>query len=663
MKKKTITKRLMVIALSLIMVLGAMPMTAFAAGYGDQGYDTSHQDTYVIDGNIVFVYITGNGGTVTRINGGDDDSVQQYRATADENWEFAYWSTYYVGPSTQASNTTAALGYYYFSVPGDKDTPYSKTNAVIQINEEMWAQGVYYLQAIFEPKVTVSINDPTNTFTKGIWGNSPATTLDNVFFSDTTESVSGYVPYGATIKVRISAFSEQYAVESITVHDGSYRNDFTYEINAEENFMDVNCTTIKRPTNVTINIKKKEQIIDFDANGGTGSMTGQTFEYGVAQALTANSFTKTGYTFSGWNTKKNGSGTGYTDKQAVSFTPANDGESITLYAQWTSCSNHQWDDGECTECGTLCSHSGGTATCTEPATCVLCGKKYGGTADHDYGTKWKFDHNSHWYECSCGFVKPDSSKPHYGGTATCENKAICDACGTSYGNLVDHTYGTEWKSDGDNHWHECSCGAKSDETAHSGGTATCEKKAVCTDCGAEYGNLANHTYATEWTADYNCHWYECSCGYVKPDSSKPHYGGTATCENKAICDACGTSYGNLADHTYRTEWKSDGNNHWHECSCGAKSDETAHSGGTATCEEKAVCSACGTAYGELIPHAYRDGKCTVCKAIDPNYVPETDSPQTGDNSHMMLWSALLFISGGAVIARTLIDRKRITASK
>jgi len=383
MNQKSFAKRVMALALCLIMVLGVMPMTAFAAGYGDKGYDTSHQATYVIDGNSVFVYTTGNGGTVTRISGGDDDSVQQYRATADENWEFAYWSTYYVGPSTQASNTTAALGYYYFSVPGDEDTPYNKTNAVIQINEEVWAQGVYYLQAIFEPKVTVSVNDPTNTFTKGIWGYSPATTLDDVFFSGTTESVSGYVPYGATIKVRVSAFSEQYAVESVTVHDGSSRNDFTYEINAEGSFMDVNCTAIKRPTNVTIGVKIKEQIITFDANGGTGNMAAQSFDYGIAQSLSANSFTRTGYTFAGWNTEENGSGTGYANGQSVSFSPVNDGDSIILYAQWTQCTNHQWTDGECTECGALCSHSGGNATCTDQATCSTCGEKYGELAKHN----------------------------------------------------------------------------------------------------------------------------------------------------------------------------------------------------------------------------------------------------------------------------------------
>ncbi len=43
-----------------------------------------------------------------------------------------------------------------------------------------------------------------------------------------------------------------------------------------------------------------------------------------------------------------------------------------------------------------------------------------------------------------------------------------------------------------NHWTECSCGAKSSETAHGGGSATCEQKAVCTTCLQEYGELANH---------------------------------------------------------------------------------------------------------------------------------------------------------------------------
>ena len=329
MGRKSVAKRMIALALSLMMVLGVVPLTALAAGYGDKGYDTTHDSSYTIDGNGVYVYITGNGGTVTRISGADGDSTQQYRAVANENWEFAYWSTYYVGPSTQAINPTAALGYSYFSMPGDKDTAHNKTNPVIQINEEMWAAGIYYLQAIFKPKVTISVNPYLYGSAQSIRGNSPATSLDNVFISGS----SGYVPYGGSVEVTLTAFSEKYVVESIAVHDGVSRDDFTYGIDTEHNELNVNFTAT-RPTNVTINVKAKEQTVAFDANTGSGTMTPQVFEYGAAQALTENTFAKAGYSFDGWNTLANGGGTAYSDKQSVSFTPVNDGDSITLYAQW-----------------------------------------------------------------------------------------------------------------------------------------------------------------------------------------------------------------------------------------------------------------------------------------------------------------------------------------
>ena len=186
--KKAFAKQLLGILLCAALVLTYGPMTAFAAGYGDNGYNTTHDGSYEIDGNDVFVYVTGSGGTVERISGGDSDSVQQYRAVASDNWEFAYWSTYYVGPSTQAANPTAALGYYYFSKPGDKESTYNKTNPVIQVNEEMWARGTYYLQAIFKPKVTISVNRQLPASGQSIRGESPATYLDNVF-------ISGSMPY------------------------------------------------------------------------------------------------------------------------------------------------------------------------------------------------------------------------------------------------------------------------------------------------------------------------------------------------------------------------------------------------------------------------------------------------------------------------------------
>ena len=75
--------------------------------------------------------------------------------------------------------------------------------------------------------------------------------------------------------------------------------------------------------------------VTFNANDGTGTMNGQDFTYDVAQNLTANAFTRTGYTFNGWNTAKDGSGTSYADKASVKNLTATADGKVTLYAQWT----------------------------------------------------------------------------------------------------------------------------------------------------------------------------------------------------------------------------------------------------------------------------------------------------------------------------------------
>ena len=74
--------------------------------------------------------------------------------------------------------------------------------------------------------------------------------------------------------------------------------------------------------------------ITFDANGGTGEMTAQTFTYDNPQALTANAFTKEGYTFAGWAKIADGAIV-YTNSEEVSNLAVEDGAVVTLYAVWT----------------------------------------------------------------------------------------------------------------------------------------------------------------------------------------------------------------------------------------------------------------------------------------------------------------------------------------
>ena len=75
--------------------------------------------------------------------------------------------------------------------------------------------------------------------------------------------------------------------------------------------------------------------VKYNGNGATGGSTASsTHTYDVAKALTANGFSKTGYTFTGWNTKSDGSGTAYKDKQSVKNLTSVNGGTVTLYAQW-----------------------------------------------------------------------------------------------------------------------------------------------------------------------------------------------------------------------------------------------------------------------------------------------------------------------------------------
>ena len=132
-----------------------------------------------------------------------------------------------------------------------------------------------------------------------------------------------------------------------------------------------------------------------------------------------------------------------------------------------------------------------------------------------------------------------------------------------------------------------------------------------------------HTYSTEWSTDDANHWHECTCGDKKDLAAhtdanndhncdvcgrkmSDHTGGTATCKDKATCSICGQKYGELAAHNYKTTWSSDETNHWHECSvCGDKKDVAAHTPGAAATETTPqTCTACGYVIKEATGHVH-----------------------------------------------------------
>ena len=93
--------------------------------------------------------------------------------------------------------------------------------------------------------------------------------------------------------------------------------------------------------------------VEFDGNGAmSGKMTDQIFTYDRAQDLTKNAFAKTGYTFAGWSTVKDGDVV-YTDGQEVNNLSAVNGDVITLYAKWTANTYTVKFDGNGATSGTM----------------------------------------------------------------------------------------------------------------------------------------------------------------------------------------------------------------------------------------------------------------------------------------------------------------------
>ena len=367
-------------------------------------------------------------------------------------------------------------------------------------------------------------------------------------------------------------------------------------------------------------------------------------------------------------------------------------------------------------------HQGGTADCLAPALCEVCQHSYGELGPHHFVDQ--------------------VNEYRLKSAATCTSPAVyyqsCSTCGAqgtetfTNGEPLGHDYGA-WTQNSDEKTHTRICKRDTSHTETEnchGGTATCTAKAVCTVCGGEYGEMAAHSFTAE----------KAEAQYLK---------SAATCTEKAVyyksCTLCGLSSegtadeatffsGNALDHDWG-EWTSnedgthtrtctvDGcsagtqtencidadkdhkcdicdyiisecadDNKDHKCDyCGKKL--TDHTGGKATCKDKAKCEVCGAEYGELDPKNHtglkhfpakaatkttegnieywycegcgkyfsdKDGTKEIKKAdtVTAKLKDDPKSPQTGDTCSSALWIALLLVSGGAAIGTTVVGKKK-----
>ena len=186
----------------------------------------------------------------------------------------------------------------------------------------------------------------------------------------------------------------------------------------------------------------------------------------------------------------------------------------------------------------------------------------------------------------CGAVMTPKKDAHAGTSTDCTKDTMCTNPGCTKVAIPAKAAHNPETDDGDCttaiKCADCGTVTTAAEAAHTGGTATCTKKAECAKCGKEYGDLAKHTYTRpDCSVDSICS----VCNQVAVPAGQ-HTGGTATCQAKAKCQDCGQEYGELG----------------------------ACAGGTATCKEKAKCATCGKEYGELSKEhkpAVDDGNCTT----------------------------------------------------
>ena len=296
---------------------------------------------------------------------------------------------------------------------------------------------------------------------------------------------------------------------------------------------------------------------------------------------------------------------------------------------------------------------------------------------HAWASDWSKDTDNHWKECSRCHEKKDEAAHDYG------SDNICDTCG--YDKTVPHTHNltlvpakaptcTEkgntayYTCDGCDKWFEDATGASE-----------------ITDKTSVILAATGHS-VSDWKSDHTDHWKECTvvgCGVIIEDSKAAHTAGewiidtpaTATTSGSKHkeCTVCGymmatetipATGGGEHTHSYGSDWKYDADNHWHECSCGDKADKAAHDfkwvvDKEATATQKGSkheeCKVCG--YKKAAVEILATGSTT--KPTDPtqtNSNTGAEGPKTGDNSNMILWIALLFVSGGVVIGITVYSK-------
>ena len=331
--------------------------------------------------------------------------------------------------------------------------------------------------------------------------------------------------------------------------------------------------------------------------------------------------------------------------------------------EWKYDNTEHWQECSCGEKLNVAEHSYGNWKETKPATeteagsrerdCTVCDHVQTETIpmlehEHIYGD-WQSNDTQHWKECRCG-EKIEVGDHTYGEwkitkepttTETGSRERTCSTCNYKDREILPvhkHSHNNKWEKDDAQHWRLCSCGEKFDIADHSFDNWTITKEPTTTETGSR-----------ERTCSI--------CKYTQEETIPVH------------------------EHSIHDEtWKYDDTEHWQECSCGERLNVAAHTYGDWKVTKEATeteagsrergCAVCEYVQTEAIP-ATETGEPT--DSTDPTDSSDsqgqqdpsgdTVSPQTGDSSDMALWISLMLASCGGVLGMLFYRRKKAAAEK
>ena len=367
---------------------------------------------------------------------------------------------------------------------------------------------------------------------------------------------------------------------------------------------------------------------------------------------------------------------------------------------WSYDETNHWH--ECSVCHTKKDETPHTYDNACDTTCNDCGKTREIT--HSYSEVWSNDETNHWHECSVCHTKKDEAAHIPGAEATETTAQTCTVCGyvikaplghthrptivrrveptcekagniehykCSCGKLyydaaatkeitnaakiilsaTGHARGGDWKYSEIYHWHECAvCGERMDTAFHrAGAEATETTPQTCAVCGYVMKEALGHTHSfTEKNTDAKylksaatCkasaeYYYSCSCGEK----------GTETFKS-----------GEKLAHNFKTEWSSNGEKHWHECSlCGEKNKESSHRFEWKT-DKAATATEAGSKHEECTVCGYKKTAIAIDK-LAPSIIDGRNAKwNKGGENNLTFKSDAVFSD----FVEVLVDGKTITA--